>query len=127
MYNKVELCGVDTAQLPVLSETEKRQLLTRARAGDAAARQADLTFGPDDLVVLGTPTYAGRVPNVLLPYLTGRVRGSATPAARCCSALWRSPSARRERAWPPLRFSIPCVCRGSSPERTATGTTTCPA
>ena len=40
MYNKVELCGVDTAQLPVLSETEKRQLLTRARAGDAAARQA---------------------------------------------------------------------------------------
>lgn len=31
MYNKVELCGVDTAQLPVLSETEKRQLLTRAR------------------------------------------------------------------------------------------------
>ena len=42
MYNKVELCGVDTAQLPVLSEAEKRQLLTRARAGDAAARQADL-------------------------------------------------------------------------------------
>ena len=29
MYNKVELCGVDTAQLPVLSEAEKRQLLTR--------------------------------------------------------------------------------------------------
>ena len=26
MYNKVELCGVDTAQLPVLSEAEKRQL-----------------------------------------------------------------------------------------------------
>ncbi|OLA35058.1 MAG: RNA polymerase sigma-G factor [Faecalibacterium prausnitzii] len=40
MYNKVELCGVDTAQLPVLSEAEKRQLLTRARAGDATARQA---------------------------------------------------------------------------------------
>ena len=31
MYNKVELCGVDTAQLPVLSEAEKRQLLTRVR------------------------------------------------------------------------------------------------
>ena len=43
MYNKVELCGVDTAQLPVLSEAEKRQLLTRARAGDAAARQAGLS------------------------------------------------------------------------------------
>ena len=39
MYNKVELCGVNTAELPVLTEREKRQLLTRARAGDRAARQ----------------------------------------------------------------------------------------
>ena len=45
-----------------------------------AARQADLSFGPEDLVVLGVPTYAGRVPNVLLPYLTGNVHGAATPA-----------------------------------------------
>ena len=40
MYNKVELCGVNTAELPILSEQEKRQLLTRARAGDTAARQS---------------------------------------------------------------------------------------
>ena len=39
MYNKVELCGVDTAGLPVLSEEEKRALLTAARAGDRAARR----------------------------------------------------------------------------------------
>ena len=39
MYNKVELCGVNTAQLPVLSEAEKRQLLTQARAGDTSARE----------------------------------------------------------------------------------------
>ena len=39
MYNKVELCGMDTAQLPVLTEAQKRELLTRAHAGDAAARQ----------------------------------------------------------------------------------------
>ena len=38
MYNKVELCGMDTAQLPVLTEAQKRELLTRAHAGDAAAR-----------------------------------------------------------------------------------------
>ena len=38
MYNKVELCGVNTAQLPVLSESEKRQLLLQAHAGDAGAR-----------------------------------------------------------------------------------------
>lgn len=40
MYNKVELCGVNTEELPVLSEQEKRQLLTRARAGDQSARQS---------------------------------------------------------------------------------------
>lgn len=45
-----------------------------------AVRKEALTFGPDDLVVLGTPTYAGRVPNVLLPYLTEQIRGAATPA-----------------------------------------------
>jgi len=38
MYNKVELCGVNTGQLPVLTEAEKRQLLTLAHAGDKAAR-----------------------------------------------------------------------------------------
>lgn len=38
MYNKVELCGVNTSQLPVLTEEEKRVLLTRAHAGDGDAR-----------------------------------------------------------------------------------------
>ena len=40
MYNKVELCGVNPAELPILSEQEKRDLLTRARAGDKEARQS---------------------------------------------------------------------------------------
>lgn len=39
MYNKVELCGVNTAELPVLTEAEKRTLLTAAQAGDQAARR----------------------------------------------------------------------------------------
>ena len=39
MYNKVELCGMNTAKLPVLTEAEKRELLARAHAGDAAARK----------------------------------------------------------------------------------------
>lgn len=33
------------------------------------ARKGMLTFSSDDLVILGTPVYAGRVPNVLLKYL----------------------------------------------------------
>ena len=39
MYNKVELCGMNTAQLPVLTEAEKRELLARVHTGDAAARE----------------------------------------------------------------------------------------
>lgn len=39
MYmNKVEICGVNTAKLPVLKEKEKIELLRRIRSGDAAAR-----------------------------------------------------------------------------------------
>ena len=44
------------------------------------ARKRELTVPAGDLAVVGCPTYAGRVPNVLLPYLTGKVRGSGTPA-----------------------------------------------
>lgn len=37
-YNKVEICGVDTAKLPVLSEAQKDALLRRVKDGDQAAR-----------------------------------------------------------------------------------------
>ena len=39
-YNKVEICGVNTSQLTVLSDTEKRELLLRCKDGDAEARRA---------------------------------------------------------------------------------------
>ena len=38
-FNKVELCGVDTGKLPVLTEDEKTQLLRRCKTGDEKARQ----------------------------------------------------------------------------------------
>ncbi len=37
-YNKVEICGVNTASLKTLSNDEKMSLLTRARGGDTLAR-----------------------------------------------------------------------------------------
>lgn len=43
-------------------------------------RVEELAFSADDLVVFGTPVYAGRVPNVLLPYLTGKVKGNGAMA-----------------------------------------------
>ena len=38
-YNKVEICGVNTAKLKVLSEEEKTELLLRVKDGDMAARE----------------------------------------------------------------------------------------
>ncbi|MDD4715719.1 MAG: 4Fe-4S binding protein [Oscillospiraceae bacterium] len=43
-------------------------------------READLIFAPQDLVLFGTPVYAGRVPNVLLPYLREKLRGNGALA-----------------------------------------------
>ena len=38
-YNKVEICGINTAKLTVLKEKEKIELLKRIRQGDQQARQ----------------------------------------------------------------------------------------
>ena len=40
-------------------------------------RQQELRFDAADLVVFGTPVYAGRVPNVLLPFLQEKIVGGA--------------------------------------------------
>ncbi len=39
MVNKVEICGVNTAKLPVLSNEEKTELLKRIKNGDQKARE----------------------------------------------------------------------------------------
>ena len=44
------------------------------------SRERELTFGPEELVVFGVPVYAGRVPNLLLPYIQNKVKGQNTPA-----------------------------------------------
>lgn len=44
------------------------------------SREQELAFSADDLVVFGSPVYAGRVPNVLLPYLANKVKGNGALA-----------------------------------------------
>ena len=39
MINKVEICGVNTAKLPVLTEAEKKELFAKIQNGDKKARQ----------------------------------------------------------------------------------------
>ncbi|MDY4784542.1 4Fe-4S binding protein [Pygmaiobacter massiliensis] len=44
------------------------------------ARENTLTFGAEELVFFGVPVYAGRVPNLLMPYVRDRVKGDNTLA-----------------------------------------------
>ena len=71
LINKVEICGVNTAKLPVLSDKEKAALFERIKKGDKSAREEFVRgnlrlvlsviqrFGnrnenPDDLFQVGT-------------------------------------------------------------------------
>ena len=39
MVNKVEICGVDTSKLPLLTTKEKEELIVKIKKGDAEARK----------------------------------------------------------------------------------------
>lgn len=45
-----------------------------------AAREAGLSFAEGDLVVIGTPTYAGKLPNKMLPYIQEQIKGNGALA-----------------------------------------------
>lgn len=44
------------------------------------AREGGLSFAAGELVVIGTPTYAGKVPNKMLPYIQERVKADGALA-----------------------------------------------
>ena len=45
-----------------------------------AEREKEYSFTDGDLAVVGIPTYAGRAPNVLVPFLTGKLHGNGALA-----------------------------------------------
>ena len=45
-----------------------------------AARKEEMNFSAEDLVVLGVPVYAGRVPNLILPYVQGSIKAEGALA-----------------------------------------------
>lgn len=66
-YNKVELCGVDTARLPVLSEEQKRDLLIRMRDGTPDERKharEEMINGNLRLVLSVIQRFTGRGENL---------------------------------------------------------------
>lgn len=61
-YNKVEICGINTAKLKILSDSEKRRLLSLAKAGDEAAR-GELINGNLRLVLSIIQRFTGKKEN----------------------------------------------------------------
>ncbi len=62
-YNKVEICGVNTAKLRVLSDEEKKDLLIKTKNGDKQARQ-ELIVGNFRLVLSIVQRFTGRKENL---------------------------------------------------------------
>ena len=62
-YNKVELCGVNTSKLKVLSDDEKRSLMLRVKGGDISAR-TELINGNLRLVLSVIQRFTGRGENL---------------------------------------------------------------
>ena len=58
-YNKVEICGVNTSTLKVLTDEEKRVLLFKVKNGDLDARQ-ELIYGNLRLVLSIVQRFTGR-------------------------------------------------------------------
>ena len=62
-YNKVEICGVNTSELTVLSDAEKKDLLRKTKQGDKTARSA-LICGNLRLVLSIIQRFTGRRENM---------------------------------------------------------------
>ena len=63
MINKVEICGVNTAKLPVLSNKEKQELLIKIKNGDTIARE-EFIYGNLRLVLSVVQRFNGRGENI---------------------------------------------------------------
>ena len=62
-YNKVEICGVNTSNLKVLTDEEKKALLIKVKEGDEAARQ-ELICGNIRLVLSIIQRFTNRKENM---------------------------------------------------------------
>ncbi|MBR3149000.1 MAG: sigma-70 family RNA polymerase sigma factor [Eubacterium sp.] len=62
-YNKVEICGINTSELTVMTEAEKIELLHKAHSGDMSARDK-LIKGNLRLVLSVVQRFANRGENL---------------------------------------------------------------
>ena len=62
MFNKVEISGVNTSKLPILSKREKEELFIKIKQGDEEARQ-EFIYGNLRLVLSVIQRFYGRGEN----------------------------------------------------------------
>ncbi len=63
MINKVDICGINTSKLPVLTEKEKSELFNKIQKGDICARQ-EFICGNLRLVLSVLQRFSNRSENV---------------------------------------------------------------
>ena len=73
MIRKVEICGVNTSKLPVLSNEEKQELLIKIKNGDEIAREKFIN-GNLRLVLSVVQRFGGRGENADDLFQIGCVR-----------------------------------------------------
>ena len=62
-YNKVEICGVNTSNLKILTDDEKNELMKKTKSGDLVARQ-ELIYGNLRLVLSIIQRFTNRKENL---------------------------------------------------------------
>ena len=77
-------------------------------------RQQVQSFAPTDLVVVGSPTYAGKLPNKLLPDFQAKLRGSGTPAVAVVTFGNRSFDNALAELWAVLEADGFCLAGGGA-------------
>ena len=81
-------CGNVDALIHAMADAAGTRLGVQARYIDFTlprARKQTYTFGPGDLVFVGVPVYAGRVPNKIMPFVQQQIQGPGAAAVPAVS------------------------------------------
>ena len=60
MINKVEICGVNTSKLPLLTNQEKKELFVKIKEGDKEAREKFISRKPKISIKYNTKIFRKR-------------------------------------------------------------------
>lgn len=80
-------CGNVEKIIRTMAEAAAERLGTEASFMDFTrprARKREYLYGPEDLVFVGVPVYAGRVPNKIAPFIAADIRGAGAAVPVVC-------------------------------------------